>query len=49
MREVAVYFRSDYSEGETILVEDGLSNAEINKIVNNKFPIWYVWDLVPEK
>lgn len=46
MVEVVVYLTEDYSKNESIWVGNELSKEEITKVVNNKFDIWYYYDIL---
>jgi hypothetical protein len=46
MVEVVVYLKLDYSENESIWVDNDLTKEEITKIVNEKFDTWYFYDIM---
>jgi hypothetical protein len=46
MVEVVVYLKLDYSENESIWVDNDLEKEEITKIVNEKFDLWYFYDIM---
>jgi len=46
MVEVVVYLKLDYSENESIWVDNDLTKEEITKIVNEKFDLWYFYDIM---
>jgi len=46
MVEVVVYLTEDYSKNESIWVGRELTKEEITKIVNEKFKVWYYYDIL---
>ncbi len=46
MIEIIVYLKSDYSINKSIWVEESLSKDEITDIVNEKFKLWYYYDIM---
>lgn len=46
MVEVVVYLTKDYSKNESIWVGRELAKDEITKIVNDKFKVWYYYDIL---
>lgn len=49
MTEVVVYLELDYSRNESIWVDNKLSKDEITALVNEKFPVWYYYDIIDFK
>jgi len=46
LKEVVVYLKQDYSINKSIWLSDSLSKEQITKIVNDKFNIWYYYDIL---
>jgi len=46
MVEVVVYLTEDYSKNESIWVSNEHSKEDITNIVNNKFDMWYYYDIL---
>jgi hypothetical protein len=46
MVEVVVYLTENYSKNESIWVSRELTKEEITKIVNEKFKVWYYYDIL---
>lgn len=46
MMEVVVYLKQDYSINESIWVSCELTKDEITELVNNKFPVWFYYDIL---
>ena len=45
MIEVVVYLTEDYSINESIWVSKELTKEEITKKINERFEIWYYYDI----
>lgn len=43
--EIIVYLTEDYSVNESIWVDGELSRPEIISIINEKFSVWYYYDI----
>jgi hypothetical protein len=43
--EIIVYLTEDYSVNESIWVDADLSRLEITSIINEKFSVWYYYDI----
>lgn len=46
MIEIVVYLKRNYSKNESIWVDSNLTKDEITKIVNEKFKLWYFYDVL---
>ena len=44
-REIVVYLEEDYSKFEVIYLHEDLSPEEITEKINEKFDIWYYYDI----
>jgi hypothetical protein len=46
MKEIVVYLKEDYSENESIFVQEELSDEQIIKKVDETFVEWYYYDIL---
>ena len=46
LREVVVYLEEDYSVNESIWVDEDATKEEIREQINEKFNVWYYFDIL---
>ena len=46
LQEIVVYLTPDYSQNESIWVEDSLTKEQITEKVNEVFGEWYFYDII---
>jgi hypothetical protein len=48
MNKIVVYLTEDYSKAEEFLLPLDYSKEQITQEVNNRYPIWYYYDIFKE-